>query len=61
MTMKCRPVIHRLSVLARPAWLVPVLILALLAGSVQAATPGLPFTEDFADTSLQDPGLTNAN
>jgi hypothetical protein len=35
--------------------------LLLTAGSSQAATPGLPFTEDFSDTNLRDANLTSAN
>ena len=40
--------------------------LVMLAGMLglqpaQAATPGLPFTEDFSDATLRDGGLTNAN
>jgi hypothetical protein len=43
-----------------------VLLLALSLGNItpptaRAATPGLPFTEDFSDTSLRDASLTNAN
>lgn len=40
-----------------------VLLGALLtsAGLGHAATPGLPFTEDFSDTNLRDAGLTSAN
>jgi hypothetical protein len=46
--------------------LIAVLLLGLSLGAiprptVRATTPGLPFTEDFADTNLQDPLLTNAN
>ena len=29
--------------------------------AARAATPGLPFSEDFADASLRDDSLTNAN
>jgi hypothetical protein len=34
---------------------------ALPRQAARAATPGLPFTEDFADTDLRDGSLTNAN
>jgi hypothetical protein len=34
---------------------------AILRPAARAATPGLPFTEDFADTNLRDASLTNAN
>ena len=40
------------------AWLI---LIAITPISVLGATPGLPFTEDFTDTNLQDPGLTTAN
>jgi hypothetical protein len=33
----------------------------LVSGSANAATPGIPFEEDFADTALQDVSQTNAN
>jgi hypothetical protein len=36
-------------------------LLALAPPPVQAATPGLPFTEDFSDTDLRDDDETNAN
>jgi len=38
-----------------------VLLVALLCSAAQAASPGLPFTEDFADVALRDPALTTAN
>lgn len=41
-----------------------ILLLVLLTPFWQpslAATPGLPFTEDFSDSALQDLALTNAN
>jgi hypothetical protein len=46
--------------------LIGVLLLVLSLGNVapptaRAATPGLPFTEDFSDTNLRDSSLTNAN
>ena len=43
--------------IVRPA--IAVLI-ALSSGIIQAATPGLPFTEDFTSTTLQDSPQTNA-
>ena len=45
------------------AGLVYVLLLAGASVSVYhfAAVPGLPFTEDFSDTSLRDDAQTNAN
>ncbi len=38
-------------------------LLAILFGSASAlaSSPGLPFTENFSDTALQDPAQTNAN
>ena len=46
--------------------LICVLLLGLSLGAiarptVRAATPGLPFSEDFSDTALRDSSLTNAN
>jgi hypothetical protein len=46
--------------------LIGVLLLGLVLGDIarptaRAATPGLPFTEDFSDTALRDSNLTNAN
>ncbi len=46
--------------------LISVLLLELSVGTMprpmaRVATPGLPFTEAFADTSLRDTSLTNAN
>jgi hypothetical protein len=38
-----------------------VLLLLLTGGASKAATPGLPFTENFSNTALRDPLLTNAN
>jgi hypothetical protein len=41
-----------------------LVLLVLLTGLFEdhrAATPGLPFTEDFADANLRDAGLTDAN
>jgi hypothetical protein len=51
---------------ARLLAVIAALLLGLGLGGVprpeaQAATPGLPFVEDFADTSLRDSSLTNAN
>ncbi|MCB1565449.1 MAG: VCBS repeat-containing protein [Rhodanobacteraceae bacterium] len=46
----------------RPA--VRLCLLCFAAGfatTAMAGTPGLPFTEDFSDATLQDPALTNAN
>jgi len=37
-----------------------VVLIVFYSGAIQAATPGLPFTEDFADTALQDSANTNA-
>jgi hypothetical protein len=34
---------------------------AFLSATLQAASPGLPFKEDFADTALRDPALTTAH
>jgi len=47
-------------------FLIAALLLGLSLGAtprptVRAATPGLPFTEDFADTDLRDGSLTNTN
>jgi len=47
-------------------FLIAALLLGLSLGTtprptVRAATPGLPFTEDFAYTDLRDGSLTNAN
>jgi len=47
-------------------FLIAALLLGLSLGAtprptVRAATPGLPFTEDFADTDLRDGDLTNAD
>ena len=45
----------------RPA--VRLCLLCFAAGfatTAMAGTPGLPFTEDFSDATLQDPALTNA-
>ncbi|MCP3980261.1 MAG: hypothetical protein GY716_13230, partial [bacterium] len=36
-------------------------LLLLTVGQARAATPGLPFTEDFSDDALRDAALTNAN
>ncbi len=46
--------------------LIGVVLIGLSLGAIarptaRAATPGLPFTEDFADTVLRDSSLTNAN
>jgi hypothetical protein len=38
-----------------------VLCVFLLGGYLQAAPPGLPFTEDFSDTDLRDAARTTAN
>jgi len=38
-----------------------LLVSASISQGHRAATPGVPFTEDFSDTSLRDAGLTNAN
>ena len=38
-----------------------VVFLLLCIGGVQAAEPGLPFTEDFSDSNLKDSSNTNAN
>ena len=41
--------------------LVGMIILACLFQYDRAATPGLPFTEDFSDTDLRDDNSTNAD
>ena len=46
--------------------LIAVLLLGLSLGAIprptaRAATPGLPFVEDFSDDTLRDSNLTNAN
>src|SRR6056297_516369 len=46
---------------ARPLARVALLSLLLSTASSLAATPGLPFTEDFSDSTLKDHALTNAN
>ena len=38
-----------------------LVLASLTATALQAATPGLPFTEDFSSTDLRDDGLTDAN
>lgn len=38
-----------------------ILVASLIAPAVFAATPGLPFTEDFADTTLRDAAETTAD
>ncbi|MBN1538183.1 MAG: VCBS repeat-containing protein [Anaerolineales bacterium] len=47
-------------------FLITILLFGLSLGNIaptatRAALPGLPFTEDFSDTSLRDSNLTNAN
>ena len=42
-------------------WFLSIFLVLLTAGYLQAAEPGLPFTEDFSDTNLKDETKTNAN
>jgi len=54
-----RIVLHCQSLVA--AITLSISILLSFASAVQAAVPGLPFTEDFTDTALQDPALTSGD
>ncbi|MFC2172917.1 FG-GAP repeat domain-containing protein, partial [Acidobacteriota bacterium] len=45
----------------RCLWIVCLLVLPVGVGLLDAAVPGLPFTEDFTEANLCDETLTNAN
>src|SRR5690349_19987454 len=49
-----------LSSLGWPILLVALAALAVTPGNPRAASPGLPFTEDFANDALKDPSRTSA-
>lgn len=61
-TMNTTSSMHKMNKLKPKAIKVLLIVIShfLLLSSVQGATPGMPFEEDFADSTLQDLSKTNA-